>query len=192
MSDRRKALVQQAFNILDTDRSGYITVDEMLEKYDFSFHPEVKTGKKTVQQAMREFMCQWDDKDGDGTVSYDEFEDYYKGLSASIDGDDYFELMMRNAWRISGGTGAAANTANRRVLVTNRDGTQSVQTVNNELGMRAGDKDDIRRRLSEQGIDAQDIALYGGVDSKAKTSKAQLTVSCMIFHSFFHLQYPTF
>jgi len=26
-------------------------------------------------------------------------------LSASIDDDDYFELMVRNSWHISGGTG---------------------------------------------------------------------------------------
>ncbi|KAJ1383047.1 hypothetical protein B484DRAFT_341959, partial [Ochromonadaceae sp. CCMP2298] len=117
MNQRRKGLVLLAFNVLDTDRSGYITVEEMMDIYDFSHHPEVKSGKKTKKEAMREFMGQWDDADGDGTVSYGEFEDYYKGLSASIDGDDYFELMMRNAWRISGGTGASANTANKRVLV---------------------------------------------------------------------------
>jgi hypothetical protein len=36
------------------------------------------------------------------------------------------------------------------VLVTNKDGSQSVVTVNKELGMKAGDKEDIRRRLAQQ------------------------------------------
>jgi hypothetical protein len=45
---------------------------------------------------------QWDRIDQDGLVTYEEFEDYYKEVSASIDGDDYFELMIRNAWRIPG------------------------------------------------------------------------------------------
>ena len=38
-------------------------------------------------------------------------------MSASIDLDDYFELMIRNAWHIPGGEGWCANTANKRVLV---------------------------------------------------------------------------
>jgi hypothetical protein len=38
----------------------------------------------------------------------------------------------------------AANTANKRVLVTNKDGSQSVQTVESELGLKAGDIDGIR------------------------------------------------
>ena len=67
-------------------------------------------------------MKVWDRVDVDGRISFAEFEEYYKDLSASIDDDDYFELMIRNAWRMAGGKGAAANTANRRVLVTDKSG----------------------------------------------------------------------
>ena len=141
--------------------------------YDFNWHPEVRAGKKTVKEAAQEFMGQWDRKDKDGLITPEEFEDYYTDVSAGIDDDDYFELMMRNAWRISGGTGAAANTANKRVLVTNRDGSQSVQTINNELGMKAGDKEDARRRLAQQGIDAADIGMFAGVDNTEKARNAK-------------------
>ena len=67
----------------------------------------------------------------DGKVTFDEFVNYYHNISSSIDDDDYFELMMRNAWHISGGEGWCANSSNRRVLVTHADGHQSVQEVTN-------------------------------------------------------------
>lgn len=59
-------------------------------------------------------------------VTRGEFLDYYKDISASITDDDYFELMIRNAWRIMGGAGTAGNTANTRVLVVHKDGSQEV------------------------------------------------------------------
>jgi hypothetical protein len=121
---------------------------------------------------LRAFMAQWDKADNNGEVTLEEFEDYYKGVSASIDGDDYFELMIRNAWRIAGGTGMAANTANKRVLVTNADGTQAIVTVNNELGMKPGDRDAVRARLMQQGVNAANVELHGGVDITEKAKKA--------------------
>jgi calcyphosin len=33
-------------------------------------------------------------------VTFPEFAEYYNNISASIDNDDYFELMIRNAWNL--------------------------------------------------------------------------------------------
>lgn len=50
-------------------------------------------------------------------MSESEFLEYYRDLSAAIDYDPYFELVLRNAWHISGGQGVSANTSCRRVVV---------------------------------------------------------------------------
>jgi hypothetical protein len=50
-------------------------------------------------------MTVWETHKKDGIVTVEEFLDYYKDISASIDGDDYFELVIRNAWHIDGGEG---------------------------------------------------------------------------------------
>jgi len=39
----------------------------------------------------------------DHIVTYDEFTEYYNNISASIDNDEYFALMMNNAWKINDG-----------------------------------------------------------------------------------------
>ncbi len=39
----------------------------------------------------------------DHIVTKEEFEEYYNNVSCSIDNDQYFELMMNNAWKINDG-----------------------------------------------------------------------------------------
>lgn len=75
-----------------------------------------------------------------------------QNVSASIDDDAYFELMMRNAWHIYGGTGQSANTSNRRVLVVHSDGSQEVVGIENDLGIDADDIVAMRRALESQGV----------------------------------------
>lgn len=45
-------------------------------------------------------MRLWDTQVADGIITFDEFIDYYRDVSASIDSDEYFEAMMRNAWKL--------------------------------------------------------------------------------------------
>ena len=99
----------------------------------------------------------------DGHVTRREFDKYYQNVSSSIDDDDYFELMMRNAWHISGGEGWCANTSNRRVLVTHSDGTQSVEEIKNDLGIGAADTRAINANLRAQVCECVSVCLCVGV-----------------------------
>lgn len=45
-------------------------------------------------------MGQWDCQEKDGIVTFDEFCDYYAGVSCSIDTDEYFAEMMKQSWKL--------------------------------------------------------------------------------------------
>eukprot|EP01038_Epipyxis_sp_PR26KG_P014144 gene14144-18982_t len=162
LNKRRRNLVYQAFQVLDKDRSGEVTVDDMKGVYNGKNHPQVITGEKTENQVLLELLENFDvGGTKDGVVTREEFENYYANISASIDNDDYFELMIRNAWHISGGKGAYENTTNRRVLVTHADGRQSVEEIKNDLGIGGKDKGLMVERLKTQGINAATLNTTG-------------------------------
>jgi len=143
-----------AFNIVDADRTGIIELKELSSKYNTSKHPEVLAGKKSHTDVMREFMGMWDSETApDGKLTFPQFLDYYRDISASIDSDEYFELMIRNAWHISGGEGAAQNTSNIRVCVTHTDGSQEIVGLKDDLGVsRRSAGSTILKLLRAQGV----------------------------------------
>jgi len=129
LNDRRRSFVKMAFKKLDKTGDGRVTVEDLVNTYDVSFHPKFKTGEMSKTDVLNDFMGQWDTLKQDGVVTLEEFEEYYADVSASIDEDDYFELMMRNAWHIAGGEGACENTTIPRHLVTDAQGNQRVEMM---------------------------------------------------------------
>jgi Ca2+-binding EF-hand superfamily protein len=160
MSFSRKQIVRRAFNLLDADKSGFITVSDILQFYDTTSHPGVLSGKMTPEEAAGEMLSTFE-KGGevDGIVTWKEFLDYYRGMSVAIEDDKYFELMMRNAWHLSGGDGEAANTTCRRLLVKHTDGSEEVVELRDDLGMKL-DRETVIAKLKRDGItDIADVKL---------------------------------
>jgi Ca2+-binding EF-hand superfamily protein len=153
MSEPRKALVHKAFALLDKDGSGVVDYKDISQAFNANAHPDVIGGKKTARQVMNEFMSTFEKRGVvDGKVTKEEFMGYYNDVSSSVDRDDYFELMMRNAWHMSGGSGSSANTSCLRVLVIFTDGSQKVVEVQNDLGLSRNNMQGIRTRLRAQGV----------------------------------------
>jgi Ca2+-binding EF-hand superfamily protein len=174
LSSSRKRLMNMAFDTLDLDGNGIVEPSEVLSKFDASQHPEVIAGRKTPQDVMQAFLDTFDvGGEVDGKVTRQEFENYYHNMSASIDNEDYFELMIRNAWHISGGEGWAANTANKRVLVVRPDGSHSLE----EVPQPAGDKAAMLARLKKQnmsfGSPGVTQSLFGDGEYGSKSSPIQ-------------------
>ena len=157
LNPRRKALVDMAYKVLDKNGDGLVTLEDIAMVYDASKHPAVIAGTKQPYEVLGEFMNNFDQEPFDGKVTTEEFEHYYGSISASIDNDDYFELMIRNAWHISGGEGWCANTTNKRVLVTDASGNESVQEIKDDIGVTS---DEYAGRLAAQGV-AGTIGAFG-------------------------------
>lgn len=100
LNDNRLAFIRKAYQKLDVNGDGQVTLDDIARIYDVSQHPDVMAGKKTPEEAYREFMSLWDTQNADGIVTFDEFCQYYKDVSASIDTDEYFGVMMTQAWKL--------------------------------------------------------------------------------------------
>mmetsp|Transcript_15351 Transcript_15351/g.14951 ORF Transcript_15351/g.14951 Transcript_15351/m.14951 type:complete len:178 (+) Transcript_15351:2011-2544(+) len=107
MNDRRKNIVIMAFKKFDKDGNGVINIDDLKGVYNSSNHPDVKTGKKTEEDILYEFLDTFEQhyslnhpQSKDRVIKLEEFIEYYNNISCSVDNDEYFELMIRNAWNL--------------------------------------------------------------------------------------------
>ncbi|KAL9951946.1 hypothetical protein ACROYT_G044703 [Oculina patagonica] len=98
----RLKLVKQAFKKADRTGDGVITCDDLKRVYKVTEHPKYKNGEYTEKQVFEKFLMSFepDENKRDGKVTFEEFCNYYAGVSANIDNDAYFELMMRNSWKL--------------------------------------------------------------------------------------------
>ncbi|OTF80872.1 calcyphosin-like protein [Euroglyphus maynei] len=101
MNKMRISLVEKAFAKMDKTGDGVITIKDLQGVYNIKSHPEYLNGNKTEQELFGDFIKKFE-KNGsiDGQLTKEEFMDYYSGVSASIDDDMYFDLMMRQAWKL--------------------------------------------------------------------------------------------
>jgi Ca2+-binding EF-hand superfamily protein len=149
---RRQALINTAFDVLDASGDGQIQVNDIAANFKAQGHPDVMAGKLSEDVALSEFLSQFDGVDQNGIVTRAEFLDYYRNVSASIDDDDYFELMIRNAWHLAGGSGQYENTASTRLLVIFVDGTQKVVALQHDRGLDVRNPRAVKAQLKAQGI----------------------------------------
>lgn len=109
MNDYRRDLVERVFIILDKTATGYVDIQDIKNEYNPKRHPDVVSGKKSTDLVLLEFMETFDlhhqlyeRARKDGKISQREFVDYYENLSATIDDDEIFQVIINNTWNLSG------------------------------------------------------------------------------------------
>jgi len=109
MNPGRQAIAKKAFAIMDKDGSGILDINDIRQTYNATHHPDVKSGKKTEDEVLLEFLDTFEDHfadmkghadSRDGKINMDEWYEYYNNVSMSVDDDEYFKVMMNSTWNL--------------------------------------------------------------------------------------------
>ena len=102
LSERRKTMVDKAFELIDRNNNGSISIADIDAIYDVSQNQDFIDGKKTREEILQEFLNGFDGMRGnnDGVITKQEWTDYYTDLSMSLPSDEYFVRMMESVWQI--------------------------------------------------------------------------------------------
>lgn len=86
-------MVIEAYKKLDKDGSGELSIKDLKGTYNARNHPDVKSGKKTEDDILYEFLDTFELHSSlrggrrDHVVTLEEFFEYYNNISANIDDD---------------------------------------------------------------------------------------------------------
>eukprot|EP00756_Hemistasia_phaeocysticola_P052632 Hpha_TRINITY_DN27899_c0_g1::TRINITY_DN27899_c0_g1_i1::g.194061::m.194061 len=154
MNPWRRQLVDMAFGELDPSGDGLVTFAEAKRLFNSESHPDVVNGEKTQEEALAEFITGWD-KDGDGTISREEFLEFYKDLSVAVVTDKEFEEIIRGSWHLAG------NRAKRQAISTHAtvwrtDGSRHEIDVTHLPGADLSSVRSVELALRKQGLDCID------------------------------------
>ena len=93
-------MTDKAFLKFDRDGSGYIEAADLKGVYSACMHPKVIAGQMTEDEVFLEFLANFGDRNRDGKIDRQEWNDYYAAVSSSIDNDEHFVQLMKTAWKL--------------------------------------------------------------------------------------------
>lgn len=94
----RQSFIDKAFQKFDSDNNGTISASDLAVVYDCSSHPKVQSGERSADEVFTEFLACFGDKNRDGLITKNEWNDYYAAVSSNIDSDEHFCALMARAW----------------------------------------------------------------------------------------------
>ncbi|XP_075065646.1 calcyphosin-2 [Mixophyes fleayi] len=101
MNEYRKSFVRKAFMKLDPNKTGAVCMVDLRKFYCAKKHPQVLAGSLSEVEIKSAFFESLENAcNNPQEVSYNEFEDYYEGLSIGIFCDEDFINILRNVWGI--------------------------------------------------------------------------------------------
>jgi Ca2+-binding EF-hand superfamily protein len=103
LTGTRAAVVKRAWEKIDQSRQTRVVLADLTKAFNPLADARVKNGDMTPAQAVQEFMTTFDFNDSDGWITSQDFFEYYTSVSATVDDDNVFSLMVWNSWLSSPG-----------------------------------------------------------------------------------------
>lgn len=99
----RRTYVQRAWGSFSKDPNGNARIHELQSSFHADGHPEVIRGNRTAKEVHADFMNAFNEKTNpDGTLTPQEFEQYYSAVSAAVEEDESFAALIRGTWKLPG------------------------------------------------------------------------------------------
>ena len=92
----REACIKAAYEKLDVNKNGQVTLDEIAKCIDPTKWPEVCQGGNDPHEVYMQIMSLWDTQQSDGIVTCDEFSSYWRDVSSCIESDAEFEAILKS------------------------------------------------------------------------------------------------
>mmetsp|Transcript_21582 Transcript_21582/g.15796 ORF Transcript_21582/g.15796 Transcript_21582/m.15796 type:complete len:184 (+) Transcript_21582:2415-2966(+) len=100
-------IVTKAFEKLDIHRKSSVAYQKIKDTFDGSKHPEVCNGKKSEEEVITQFLeiyeihhNTFNNYNRTDTVSFEEFKQFYRVISANYDDEHAFINMVKGVWGI--------------------------------------------------------------------------------------------
>lgn len=96
MSATRLNAINKAFSKLDPDRKGFTDFKTFERTYNVDKHPWYRNGDCTKSSISQKILTNF----ANNTISKDDFLNYYAAISAQIEKDIYFDLLLRECYNL--------------------------------------------------------------------------------------------
>ena len=103
MSNQRLSAVKAAFQYLDADCQGWLSLESLFQNFIAAKHPRVVTREKNCETVTEEFQSTVEKYAQGGRLSEEGFLAYYSSLSSTIpiENDEYFINLLTGCWGIN-------------------------------------------------------------------------------------------
>jgi Ca2+-binding EF-hand superfamily protein len=97
LNEFRLKLINETFDTLDRNGNGILDIEDFRQ-----LHAANPSARKSSAEVLFGNFLSYFDTGRDGTIGRQEFIDYYREINPSIPNDEYFEVLIKAAWKLPG------------------------------------------------------------------------------------------